>query len=115
METWKKNDLNGNLGFHGSASTPEDEGEEREQEKETENESEEVAATRECVVSIFTMEKPFFLNDIDLLPWLKEAIIMVVVVVLVGECGGGRRVRRGSNRGGVEGSSDGFLTVVRVP
>lgn len=114
METWKQKDLNGKSWISWVCCALEDEGEEREEEKEAKNESEEAAATREGVVAVIPMEKPFFLDDIDLIPWLGEAVIMVVVV-LVALCGGGGRVRRGSNRGGVEGSSDGFLTIVRVP
>lgn len=69
--------LDDNIGFHGPTSTPEDESEEREEKEEAENKSEEIESTRESVVSFLRLEKAFFFNDIDVLPRLMVAALVV--------------------------------------
>jgi len=109
-------DLDGDLGLHGSTSPPEDEREEGEEKQEPNNKGEKVAATREPIAAIITLEKAFLFNDIDLLPGLQ-----IVAVVLLGEARGGgvARVGRGSNRaqnrGGMKRCRGSLLAVVGVP
>lgn len=78
----KHTNLDEDFGFHGPASTPEDESEEREEEEEAENESEEIESARASVVMVLRLEKAFFFNDIDILPWLGAVVTVVVMVHL---------------------------------
>lgn len=104
----RETNLDGDMGFHGSTSTPEDEREEREEEEETENKSEEIESTGESVVAILGLEKAFFFDDIDVvLPGFVVGVGATVHLAGTGEAAGGRvRVGRGThwaeNWGGVK-------------
>ena len=107
--------LDVDLGLHGPTSPPKDKREEGEENQKPNNEREKVAPTWKPVMVIIPLKKPFFFNNIDLLPRLKT---MAMVLLREARGRGVARVRRGSrgaeNGRGVKRRRCGFLAVVRI-
>lgn len=101
IETWEAN-LDENLGLHRPTSTPEDEREEGEEKEEAKNKGKEIVSTREATVAVFSLEKAFFLDDIDVLPWLL-GLAVVVDLAGTGEAAGGGLAGVAAKGGGVVG------------
>lgn len=91
-------------GFHRPAGTPQNQGKDREENKETKNKSENIATTRDTLLTLFILEKTLFLNHIALLPGLLT-LSMAVTRPVVGRdlAGSGFQRPREPTGGGLSG------------